>query len=70
MGMSSYILDCDDKFIEVELPYICLNSESLLEAIDKAKKLRDREYSHLCSEEELCEYMPDVWNIVWEKYNV
>ena len=70
MGMSSYILDCDDKFIEVELPSICLNSESLLEAIDKAKKLRDREYSHLCSEEELCEYMPDVWNIVWEKYNV
>ena len=70
MGMSSYILDCDEKFIEEKLPSMCLNSESLLEAIDKAKKLRDREYSHLCSEEELCEYMPDVWNIVWEKYNV
>ena len=70
MGMSSYILDLDDKFIEEKLPSICLNSESLLEAIDKAKKLRDREYSHLCSEEELCEYMPDVWNVVWEKYNV
>ena len=24
----------------------------------------------ICSEKELCEYMPDVWNIVWEKYNV
>ena len=48
MGMSSYILDLDDKFIEEKLPSICLNSESLLEAIDKAKKLRDREYSHLC----------------------
>ena len=70
MGMSSYVLDCDDKFIEVELPYICLNSDSLDEAIVKAIKLRDREYSHTCSEKELCEFMPDVWNIVWEKYIV
>jgi hypothetical protein len=60
----------EDTFIQEKLPSICLNSESLEEAISKAKRLRNTGYDHLCSEKELCEYMPDVWNIVWEKYNV
>ena len=69
MGMSSYVLDKDDEFIDVELPYICVNSDSLNEAIIKAKELRNREYTHTCSEEQLVECMPDIWNTVWEKYN-
>ena len=59
------------KFQYVLIPSICRNSESLEEAISKAKELRKKGYEFLCSNEDDLETITEqIWNEVWEKYNV
>ena len=67
MGMSSYILDCEDKFINVEVPEIIADSESLEEAQERAEKLC-LSYK-LWGTLGLYERVEEMWNEYWENYN-
>ena len=69
MGMSSYILDCEDKFIDVEVPEIIKNSDSLQEAQFKAEERRAIHFNYITSSV-LNEKVQEMWNEYWSKYNV
>ena len=67
MGMSSYILDCEDKFINKEVPEIISDSDTLEEAPKRAEKLC-LSYK-LWGTMGLDERVEEMWNEYWEKYN-
>lgn len=67
MGMSSYILDCEDKFINKEVPEIISDSDTLEEAQKRAEKLC-LSYK-LWGTMGLDERVEEMWNEYWEKYN-
>ena len=68
MGMSSYILDYEDKFIDVEVPEIIKNSDSLQEAQFKAEEQRAIHFNYIPSSV-LNEKVKEMWNEYWSKYN-
>ena len=69
MGMSSYILDLEDKFIDVDVPEIIKNSDTLQEAQFKAEETRAINYNYIPSTG-LDEKVKEMWDLHWEKYNV
>jgi len=69
MGMSSYILDLEDKFIDVDVPEIIKDSDSLQEAQLRAEEKRAINYNFISSTN-LNEKVKDMWNEHWSKYNM
>ena len=67
MGMSSYILECEDTFINKQVPEIIKNSETLEEAQKKAEEVC-LSYQ-LWGTMGLNERVEEMWNTHWEKYN-
>ena len=68
MGMYNYTSDIETKFIEVQVPEIIKNSETLEEAINKSDELciltQDRPTYGLD------EVVTEMWNEHWSKYNM
>ena len=69
MGMSSYILDLEDKFIDVEVAEIIKDSDTLQEAQLRAEEKRVKDYNFIPSTG-LDEKVKEMWDLFWEKYNV
>ena len=69
MGMSSYILDLEDKFIDVEVAEIIKDSDTLQEAQLRAEEKRVMNYDFIPSTG-LNEKVKEMWDLFWEKYNV
>ena len=69
MGMSSYILDLEDKFIDIEVPEIIKDSDTLQEAQLRAEDKRVMNYNFISSTG-LDEKVKEMWDLYWEKYNV
>ncbi len=69
MGMSSYILDLEDKFIDVEVAEIIKDSDTLQEAQLRAEEKRVMNYDFISSNG-LNEKVKEMWDLFWEKYNV
>ena len=69
MGMSSYILDLEDKFIDVEVAEIIKDSDTLQEAQLRAEEKRVIDYNFIPSTG-LNEKVKEMWDLFWEKYNV
>ena len=69
MGMSSYILDLEDKFIDVEVAEIIKASDTLQEAQLRAEEKRVMNYNFIPSTG-LDEKVKEMWDLFWEKYNV
>jgi len=69
MGMSSYILDLEDKFIDVEVAEIIKDSDTLQEAQLRAEEKRVIDYNFIPSTG-LDEKVKEMWDLFWEKYNV
>ena len=69
MGMSSYILDLEDKFIDVEVAEIIKDSDTLQEAQLRAEDKRVMNYNFIPSNG-LNEKVKEMWDLYWEKYNV
>ena len=69
MGMSSYILDLEDKFIDIEVPEIIKDSDTLQEAQLRAEDKRVMNYNFIPSTG-LDEKVKEMWDLYWEKYNV
>lgn len=69
MGMSSYILDLEDKFIDVEVAEIIKDSDTLQEAQLRAEEKREKNYNFIPSTG-LDEKVKEMWDLYWEKYNV
>ncbi len=69
MGMSSYILDLEDKFIDVEVAEIIKDSDTLQEAQLRAEEKRVINYDFIPSTG-LNEKVKEMWDLFWEKYNV
>jgi len=68
MGMSSYILDCEDTFINKQVPEIIANSDTLQEAQKKAEQLC-LSYQ-LWGTMGLDERVKEMWDEYWSKYNI
>ena len=69
MGMSAYILDLEDKFIDIEVPEIIKDSDTLQEAQLRAEDKRVMNYNFIPSTG-LDEKVKEMWDLYWEKYNV
>lgn len=68
MGMSTYIMDLEDKFLHKDIPEIIKECETVEEAIDKAHKRWIFNYD-LHSAEKLEEIVTEQWNEFWSQYN-
>ena len=68
MGMSSHIMDLEDRFQYTDVPKIISESETIEEAIKKADDHRKKEY-HFISSNGLDEMVTEQWNEFWSKYN-
>jgi|TARA_S200002703_G_scaffold155190_1_gene159026 hypothetical protein len=68
MGMSSYILDQEEKFIGTDVPEIIKDSDTLEEAIKRAEE-KCLSYQ-LWGTLGLDERVKEMWDLHWEKYNV
>ena len=68
MGMSSYILDLEDKFQYEEVPNIVKDCDCVEEAINRSEEKRQKEYSFI-SPNGLDDMVTDQWNEYWSKYN-
>jgi hypothetical protein len=69
MGMSSYVLDLEDKFIDVELAEIIKDSDTLQEAQLRAEDKRVMNYNFIPSNG-LNEKVKEMWDEYWSKYNM
>jgi len=69
MGMSSYVLDLEDKFIDVELAEIIKDSDTLQEAQLRAEDKRVMNYNFIHSNG-LNEKVKEMWDEYWSKYNM
>ena len=69
MGMSSYVLDLEDKFIDVEVAEIIKDSDTLQEAQLRAEDKRAINYSFIPSNG-LNEKVKEMWDEYWSKYNI
>ena len=68
MGMSSHIMDLEDRFQYTDVPKIISESVSIEEAIKKADDHRKKEYDFISSNG-LDEMVTEQWNEFWSKYN-
>ena len=69
MGMSSYVLDLEDKFIDVEVAEIIKDSDTLQEAQLRAEDKRVMNYNFIPSNG-LNEKVKEMWDEYWSKYNI
>ena len=67
--MSSYVLDLEDKFIDVEVAEIIKDSDTLQEAQLRAEDKRAINYSFIPSNG-LNEKVKEMWDEYWSKYNI
>ena len=68
MGMSSYIMDLEDKFQYTDIPKIISQSETVEEAIKKADEHRKKEFDFI-SGVGLDEIVTEQLNEFCSKYN-
>ena len=68
MGMSSYIMDLEDRFQYIDVPKIISECETVEEAIKKADEHRKKEFDFI-SGVGLDEMVTEQWNEFWSKYN-
>tara|TARA_B100001939_G_scaffold178905_1_gene154225 strand:- start:193 stop:411 length:219 start_codon:yes stop_codon:yes gene_type:complete len=71
MGMSNYLEQQGNKFLDVEVPKIVANSDHIEEAIVKSYELYKSQYSG-CPNLSHCGFddvIIDIYNKFWEKYN-
>ena len=69
MGMSSYVLGLEDKFIDVEVAEIIKDSDTLQEAQLRAEDKRVMNYNFIPSNG-LDEKVKEMWDEYWSKYNI
>ena len=72
MGMHNYLQSSSDKFLDVELPKIIENCDTVGQAKHQAYTLWNREY-RMCpdlSYEGLMDHVVDMWNEHLSKYNM
>ena len=71
MGMSNYLEQEGNKFLDVEVPKIVANSDHVEEAIGKSYELYQSQYSG-CPNLSHCGFddkITEIYNEYWEKYN-
>lgn len=66
MGMSSYILDNEEKFDDKVIEIVS-ESESLEEAVGNALKIAKIEVPHI-SVEDVTDHVQEFFNEFWSKY--
>jgi hypothetical protein len=66
MGMSSYILDLEDRFCDIVSDAV-KSSEHVSEAL--AVAIKNRDMVPCFNEHEITEMVGDFWNDFWSKYN-
>ena len=66
MGMSSYILDCEDKFWD-DVVEIIKASDTIQEATAKAMELWKKDVQFL-DEDDVFGQVEDYWNDFWSNY--
>ena len=66
MGMSNYILDCEENFWDSVVDII-KESETIVEATTKAMELWKKEVPHL-DEDDVFGQVEDYWNDFWSNY--
>jgi hypothetical protein len=66
MGMSSYVMDCEDKFIDEVSARIggCESIQELLESLHKDSCVRL--IAHMSGEEKL-DFVCELWNDFWSE---
>ena len=69
MGMSSYVMDCEEQFINSVSLRIggCEQVSELLNLLTKDKCFTD--IAHMSANEQL-EFVDELWNEFWSDYNV
>ena len=69
MGMSSYVMDCEEQFINSVSLRIggCEQVSELLNLLTKDKCFAD--IAHMSANEQL-EFVDELWNEFWSEYNV
>lgn len=67
MGMSSYVMDCEDQFINSVSLRIggCEQVSELLNLLTKDKCFAD--IAHMSANEQL-EFVDELWNEYWSEY--
>ena len=68
MGMSTFIMDLEDRFQYTDVPKIISECETVEEAIKRADDHRKKEYDFISSNG-LAEMVTEQWNEFWSKYN-
>ena len=66
MGMSSYVLDCEDKFWD-DVVEIIKESDTITEATTKAMELWKKDVPFL-DEDDVFGQVEDYWNDFWSNY--
>ena len=66
MGMSSYILDCEDKFWD-DVVEIIKESDTITEESTSAMELRKKDVPFL-DEDDVFGQVEDYWNDFWSNY--
>lgn len=69
MGMSSFVMDCEEQFINSVSLRIggCEQVSELLNLLTKDKCFAD--IAHMSANEQL-EFVDELWNEFWSEYNV
>jgi len=69
MGMSSYVMDCEDTFIDKANAVIgeCDDVHDLLQSMEEAGHMSL--IAHF-SDGAKCELVDEIWNEFWSDYNV
>ena len=69
MGMSSFVMDCEEQFINSVSLRIggCEQVSELLNLLTKDKCFAD--IAHMSTNEQL-EFVDELWNEFWSEYNV
>ncbi len=69
MGMSSYVMDCEEQFINSVNLRIggCESVQELVNSLTRDKCWSD--IQHLSANEQL-EFVDELWNEFWSEYNV
>ena len=65
MGMSGYILDCEEQF-DTRVESAIKQSECIDEAVAEAMKHRNL-VAHM-TDDEVVDYVHEGWNEIWDNY--
>jgi len=68
MGMSSYVMDCEDQFVDAVSACIggCEDVHELLESLEKTGSMQL--IAHM-SDGEKCEFVDELWHEFWSDYS-